>query len=145
MPLSFPARCGYLVHTKTTEQLMNNHDAYRWRRQLVWGLLLVGFGVAVLLDQMGIADIESLWHYWPLVLVVIGINRTIGYPSARDFVSGLWTACIGIWLFATFEGLFGLTFWNSWPIFIIISGATMALEPIVARRFRSKETHHEKQ
>jgi hypothetical protein len=123
---------------------MDNDDAYRWRRQLVWGLLLVTFGVVVLLDQMGIAETESLWHYWPLVLVVIGINRTIGYPSARDFVGGLWTACIGIWLFATLEGLFGLTFWNSWPIFIIISGVTMALEPIVARRFKSKEDSREK-
>jgi hypothetical protein len=125
---------------------MDDDDSYRWRRQLVWGLLLVGLGVAVFLDQMGIVETENLWHYWPLVLVVIGINRTIGYPSARDFVGGLWTALIGIWLFATLEGLFGLTFWNSWPIFIIISGVTIALEPIVARRFKSKPgERHEKQ
>jgi hypothetical protein len=114
---------------------MNRETAYRWRRQLMWGLLLIAFGTAVFLDQMDIVETESLWHYWPLVLVVIGINKTIGFPTARDFTSGLWTAFVGIWLFATLEGLFGLTFRNSWPLFIIISGVTMALEPIVARRF----------
>jgi hypothetical protein len=125
---------------------MDNDDSYRWRRQLVWGLLLVAIGVAIFLDQMGIVETENWWHYWPLVLVVIGINRTIGYPSARDFAGGLWTALVGIWLFATFEGMFGLTFWNGWPIFVIITGFTIAIEPIVARRFKSKpEPGHEEQ
>jgi hypothetical protein len=115
------------------------YDSYRWRRQLLWGLLLVGLGTIIFLDQMGIADMESLWHYWPLVLVVIGINRTIGYPSADDFARGLWLVLVGIWLFATLEGLFGLSFWNGWPIFIIICGLKVAIEPIVARRFKSRE------
>jgi hypothetical protein len=117
------------------------HDSYRWRRQLLWGLLLVGLGTVIFLDQLGIADTESLWHYWPLVLVVIGINRTIGIPSAHDFAGGLWTVLVGIWLFATLEGRFGLTFWNSWPIFIIICGIKLAIEPIAARRFKSKENN----
>ena len=50
-------------------------------------------------------------------MVVVGVNRMIGYPSARDFTGGLWTACIGAWLFAEFEATCsGLTFRNSWPV-----------------------------
>jgi hypothetical protein len=124
---------------------MNKQESYHWRRQLMWGLLLVAFGTAVFLDQMDIIETDDLWHYWPLVLIVIGINKTIGYPTARDFTTGLWIAFVGIWLFATLEGLFGLTFYNSWPLFIIISGVTMALEPVMARRFKSRaESDHEK-
>jgi hypothetical protein len=114
---------------------MRNEASYDLRRQVLWGLLLVGLGVAFLLDQMNIVEIESLWHYAPLLLVVIGINQTIGYPSGREFASGLWTAFIGLWLFAVLEGLFGLTFANSWPLFIIISGVTMAIRPIAERKF----------
>lgn len=114
---------------------MQNEASYHLRRQVLWGLLLVGLGVAFLLDQMNIVEIESLWHYAPLLLVVIGINQTIGYPSGREFAGGLWTAFIGLWLFAVFEGLFGLTFANSWPLFIIISGVTMAVRPIAERKF----------
>ena len=114
---------------------MQNEASYHLRRQVLWGLLLVGLGLAFLLDQMNIVEIESLWHYAPLLLVVIGINQTIGYPSGREFASGLWTAFIGLWLFAVVEGLFGLTFANSWPLFIIISGITMAVRPIAERKF----------
>jgi len=123
---------------------MTIHDSYHWRRQLVWGLLLVLSGAAILLDRAGMIDLDSVWHYWPLLLVVMGINRTIGYPSARDFIGGLWTAFIGIWLFANFEGLFGLTFANSWPVFVIISGLTIVLRPFAERRFKSsQEDSHE--
>jgi hypothetical protein len=123
---------------------MRNNDSYRWRRQVMWGLLLVAVGVGLFLDQMDMFDIERLWHYWPLLLVVFGINRMIGFPSARDFTSGLWTTFIGLWLFAVFEGDYGLTFYNSWPFFIIISGVTMVLEPIIARRLQSRESDNEK-
>jgi len=36
------------------------------------------------------------------------------------------------------EGLWGLTFRNSWPLFIIISGITMAIRPIAERRFNAR-------
>ena len=114
---------------------MQSEASYHLRRQVLWGLLLVGLGLAFLLDKMNIVEIQSLWHYAPLLLVVIGINQTIGYPSGREFANGLWTVFIGLWLFAVLEGLFGLTFRNSWPLFIIISGITMAVRPIAERKF----------
>jgi hypothetical protein len=120
---------------------MTIHDSYHWRRQLVWGLLLIISGVAILLDRADLIDLGSVWHYWPLLLVVAGVNRSIGYPSARDFIGGLWTAFIGIWLFANFEGLFGLTFANSWPLFVIVSGATVVLRPFAERRFNTNQEH----
>jgi hypothetical protein len=122
---------------------MDSEASYHLRRQVLWGLLLVGLGVAFLLDQMNIVDITDFWRYAPLLLVVAGINQTIGYPSAGEFSKGLWNVLIGLWLFAVLQGLFGLTFANSWPLFIIISGITMAIRPIAARRFnRNQENHH---
>lgn len=123
---------------------MNFENSYHWRRELVRGLLLVAVGLAFFLDRMDIVELDAWWHYAPLLLVVIGINRTIGYPTARDFISGLWSAFIGIWLFACFEGLFGLTFANSWPVFVIVSGLTIVLRPFAERRFKTnQESGHE--
>lgn len=111
----------------------------------MWGLLLVGLGTALLLDQLDWFDIDELWHYWPLVLVVIGVNKMIGYPTARDFTSGLLTMFIGLWLFAIFEGMFGLTFLNSWPFVIIAWGVGLILEPFIRERFASNsESRNEK-
>jgi hypothetical protein len=109
--------------------------SYEWRRQLVWGLVVVGVGVALLLDSMQMIHVESMWHYAPLLLVIVGMNKMVGYPTARHFTSGLWEMILGLWLFAVFERMYGLTFGNSWPILVIAFGAKMALEPWIRARF----------
>ena len=106
----------------------------------MWGLVLVCIGLAILLDQMDMFEIRELWHYSPLLLVVVGINKMIGYPTARHFTSGLWLMFMGVWLFfAVFDHVFGLTFWNSWPFVIIASGVSMILRPFIQQRFAPNE------
>ena len=111
----------------------------------MWGLLLVLFGLGVFLDQMDLIEFRGMWHYWPLVMVVIGVNKMIGYPTAKHFTSGLWTVFMGLWIFAVFEHMFGLTWQNSWPFVIIASGVSMILQPIIKKRFApNEEPGHEK-
>ena len=111
----------------------------------MWGLVLVCFGVVIFLDQMDLVEMRELWHYSPLLLIVFGVNKMIGYPTAKHFTSGLWLLFMGVWLFAVFEHLFGLTFRNSWPFVIIASGISMMLEPFIQKRFaQNEEPHHEK-
>ena len=122
---------------------MGTEHSYTTRKQIMWGLVLIALGVIFLLDRMDILEAETRWHYWPLLLVVAGINQTIGYPSARQFRNGLWTIFTGLWLFAVFENLFGLTFRNSWPLFLLMAGLQLVLAPLIARRFpQSKEKDH---
>ena len=118
---------------------MNTDNSYEWRRQLLWGLVLIAVGVTFLLDQMEIIEVQQLWHYWPLLMVILGINKMIGYPTAKHFTDGLWTMLIGLWLFAVLENEFGLTFRNSWPLPIIVCGITMVLEPLIRKRFAPNE------
>ena len=117
---------------------MHTEESYRWRKQAVWGLLLIAVGTVVLLDRLHYLDAGAYWRYAPLLLVVVGINQTIGYPSPREFGNGLWTVFIGLWLFACLEHAFGLTFRNSWPLFILAWGVKLVCEPLVARRFASQ-------
>lgn len=120
-------------------------SSYAWRKQLMWGVVLVIIGVTFALDQMDLIDIHGLWHYWPLLIVVLGINKMIGYPTAKHFTSGLWSVFLGLWLFAVFEHMFGLTFGNSWPFLVIACGVSMILEPIIEKRFPSyEESRNEK-
>lgn len=114
---------------------MHSNASYEWRRQLVWGLVIVGVGVALFLDSMQMVEVESLWHYAPLLLVVVGMNKMVGYPTARHFTNGLWEMIVGLWLFAVFEQMYGLTFANSWPILVIAFGLKLALEPWIRARF----------
>jgi len=129
---------------------MNSEDAYRWRKQVLWGLALIVLGTVVLLDRLGHLDAQDYWHYAPLLLVIVGVSQTIGYPSPREFASGLWTVFTGLWLFAVLENAFGLTFRNSWPLFILMWGVKLVLDPFIARRYDSNrrlarmENQHEK-
>lgn len=118
---------------------MSTDKSYEWRKQLMWGLALIALGVTIFLDQMDLVDIHSLWHYWPLLLVIAGINKMIGYPTAKDFTSGLWSVLIGLWIFAVFEDMYGLTWRNSWPFVIIVTGITIILEPLIKKRFAPNE------
>ena len=122
---------------------MGTENSYTTRKQMMWGLVLIAVGVIFLLDRMYIVEADTLWHYWPLLLVVAGINQTIGYPSVRQFRNGLWTIFMGLWLFAVFEGMFGLTFRNSWPLVLLMAGTQLVLAPVIARRFpQPKEKDH---
>lgn len=118
---------------------MNTDNSYEWRKQLLWGVVVIVVGSIILLDQMDMVDAHGLWHYWPLLLVVSGINQMIGYPTAKHFTNGLWTMFMGLWLFAVFEHEFGLTWSNSWPLPIIACGVTMVLEPLIKKRFAANQ------
>ena len=82
---------------------MNTESSYEWRKQLMWGLVLVCVGVTIFLAKMDYIEVD------------------------------------GLWLFAVFENLFGLTLRNSWPFVIIASGISMIIEPAVKRRFAPNE------
>ena len=127
-------------------------NACSGRKQAVWGLMMIAFGVFVLLDRMDIVDAGAYWnywHYWPLALVVVGITQVIGYPSPREFGNGVWTIFIGLWLFACLEHVYGLSFRNSWPLFILAWGVKLVFQPFIDRRLAANamlkhtETKHD--
>ena len=124
---------------------MKPETSYEWRRQLMWGVTLICFGVGFFLDQINLVEFRGMWHYAALLWVVFGINKMIGYPTAKHFTSGLWNVFMGLWIFAVFEHMYGLTWSNSWPFVIIASGVTMILEPVIRKRFApNEEFGHEK-
>jgi hypothetical protein len=124
---------------------VNKPSSYHARKQVMWGLLLIGFGAAIILDRMDMFEFDQVWHYLPLVLTVMGINKMIGYPTARDFCKGFWQASLGVWLFVCLENLYGMTFGNSWPILIVIYGVELILEPLLTKHIATDmESNNEK-
>ena len=119
---------------------MDTDEGYKWRRQLVWGVVIIVIGMTLVLNRMDYLELGALWHYWPLLVMVDGMNRMIGYPTARHFTDGLVVMLAGLWMFAVVEGLFGLTWSNSWPLMVIAFGLKLVIEPLIRARFESR--HH---
>lgn len=122
---------------------MSGNDGDGTRKQMLWGLVLIALGILFLLDRMAVVEVYSLWHYWPLLLAVSGVIQLISYTNLRECRHGVWSVFIGLWLFACFEHVFGLSFRNSWPLFLLMWGLEMVLSPLIARRIGvSKENDH---
>lgn len=53
--------------------------------RLVIGVALIAAGVLFTLDNFGVVEIGRLWHYWPLVLVLVGVTKLL----SRSFLAAV--------------------------------------------------------
>jgi hypothetical protein len=102
------------------------------RRHLLWGVALVALGTIFLMDRLAWLDLTQYlgpqtrwWHFLPLLLALGGAIRLLSAHTARQVVKGLGRMAVGVWLFASLEQLWGLTFANSWPVLLVAAGAQM--------------------
>jgi hypothetical protein len=49
---------------------------------LVWGIILIAFGVLFLLDQFNVDVWDAVWRFWPVVLIVWGADKL--YRGIKD-------------------------------------------------------------
>ncbi|NTV31517.1 lipoprotein LpqH [candidate division WWE3 bacterium] len=90
-------------------------------RQSLPGLLLVGFGLLFLAEQLGLIasfDLgEIIGTYWPIILIYFGI-RSLQQGRTN---SGLILSTIGLFFLAS--TLFNVNVWNLfWPLLLIGAG-----------------------
>jgi hypothetical protein len=112
---------------------------------MFWGVLLIVGGTALLLQQLGIADLSWIIRtFWPLFIVAAGISKLM---HRRSIWSGLWMIALGAWLQAVTLHLYGFTYRSSWPLLLVILGAGMIGRTIIdSFRRRSAiegDTNHE--
>lgn len=91
--------------------------------QVILGLLIVAFGVALTADNLGYAEVGNLLGYWPLLIVAFGLARLLRSDTTSSRASGAVMVLIGAWLSA--DQIFGvpLEFEEWWPVFLIVIGA----------------------
>lgn len=128
---------------------MTNDLTIRERRpqigRLLWGLVLIAIGGALLLDRFALADTEDWWRYWPLIVIALGVAKLIDARSLRGRGSGLWLIGLGGWMLVSSLGLFGFGWHNSWPLLLILVGLSVILRAVVEGgrpRPTDEEPHH---
>lgn len=102
-------------------------------RQATTGLLMMAAGVVLLLDQQGIIEIGSIGHWWPLVLVVLGLWKITAPDGERDAAGGAMFMAFGGWLLACNQHWLGLTYANSWPLVFVAMGVKMIVKALTPR------------
>lgn len=114
---------------------------------IVGGLILLGLGVALLLDRSGMVHVDAGHLLAPLILIVMGAAMTFEHSSLACTVperdgngdtrlryrrrrmpgGGLWLIGIGVWMFVSQNHIWGLGFDTSWPLFLVFMGLMMVV------------------
>jgi hypothetical protein len=104
--------------------------------RILAGIAVILAGLATLFDRIGLRDLHLSSHYWPLILVTLGVlrlsDRSRPDGSRRSARSGAWLVFVGLWGLISEFRLFGFDYGNSWPLLIIGAGVL-----IVWRAFES--------
>lgn len=94
----------------------------------ILGLLLVGGGLLFLLRNLGIFYFDSIWQFWPVILIALGLSKLAGSRHSGEVVSGvILTAVGGLFLARTLGFIYGDVWRNAWPVFLIALGVWLLL------------------
>ncbi len=108
----------------------------RANREWVLGGIFVVAGVIMLLNNFGITDIGLgyiISEFWPLVLILWGLQVLIRRKGTGELISGLILLTLGVLIIGKKQGLFDIDFsmfWKSlWPVLIILVGLSFLRGP----------------
>jgi len=123
---------------------MDYVDSPRFRGSLIAGTILLVVGMLFLLHNFDFIYLGPISHYWPLIIIAIGVTKFLTAEHAAERRRGGWWMMIGLWLLISTLHLFGFSFHNSWPILLIVVGINSiwrSLDPESTRR-HSKGYHY---
>lgn len=92
------------------------------------GLLIIALGVAFTLHNLGLADLDRVFAYWPVLLIVVGIAKFLGY----DWLGGMtWSLAGGVLLLPAL--IDRIEYEDLWPLLLILIGLRLAGRALPAR------------
>ena len=119
----------------------NDHDEHHSYAHVGVGLFLLAAGIALMLDKFEILNAGPVWHYWPIILIAIGLGRLLDARFSGEFRKAFWMLFIGCWLLVSELHLFGLDYHNSWPILLIGVGLGMLWKSIYPSHYTLVKDH----
>lgn len=102
--------------------------------RLVFGLLLIFLGVVFTLDQLDWVDADAVLRFWPLFLVGVGASKLLWPASGGSRVAGLLLIAVGTWLLLEIFDVVYFSFWDYWPLILVVIGARIAWRGLVGER-----------
>jgi len=101
---------------------------------LVFGALLIGIGTILLLDRFEILEARDIFHYWPAILVVIGVLNLLKRDCVGSRVGGAIMTVVGGVLLLDRLDLWHVRFRDVWPLILIAIGLLLLWRAIEGPR-----------
>lgn len=95
--------------------------------RLVFGLLILALGVQLTLENLGITQSEAVMAWWPVLLIVYGAAKIMGWTARRStFVGALWLFAGG-WMLLHNLGYLRPGIGAVWPLLLVALGVRILL------------------
>jgi len=101
------------------------------------GLFLLVVGSLMLADNLHLVEVGSVWRFWPIMFIAVGIGKLFDERSAESRRDGLFWFFLGSWFLVCEFELFGLSYGTSWPLLLIGWGIAMVLRSLNIPRDKS--------
>ena len=123
--------------------MMKCDNDFHWRKQLVWGILFIAVGTMLLLDRAGLMqfdlDLAQIWHYWPWLLVALGLTQIVPPTTPRNLLNGLWHIFFAGWWYVSFERIWGWGSGDTWPALVVAMGVGILLRPMLNNYYANRK------
>jgi predicted membrane protein len=88
-------------------------------------VILIGVGVLLLMDNLGIRLVSNIWHFWPLILIIIGLSKLKTQHPAEKSSAYTLLFLGGIFLLVQLGVLKWRLIWQFWPVVLILFGLSL--------------------
>ncbi len=105
--------------------------------QVVLGLLVIGFGLLFLLDNLDVIEMNRAIGFWPMVFIIAGTVKLSEHGSRSNQAFGVFLVGLGVLLILDRLGVIDFDLGTLWPLLLIGLGALIVYK---SRRARSCAT-----
>ncbi len=111
------------------------HRRHGFRRPgVVFAFLMIGAGVLLFLDNIGLFHFHDIWQYWPVALIAIGVAKLFETRGAGGLVLAGLLMVVGTAFLLDNFGIWHAS-WNIiWPLGLIAFGVLMLVNALERKR-----------
>ena len=90
--------------------------------RIIIGALLLIFGALALLDNLNIFHAREIFHFWPMVFILVGALKISKSDTTVGYVIGCGFIGLGALLILHHMGIIYFRMRDWWPVFLIFAG-----------------------
>ena len=95
--------------------------------RLLIGILIIGIGALLLLGNLQILEIGNVWRFWPVLLLVAGVNMMFRSRFGPGLEGGVVLTVLGGAFLLRTLGYLDWRFRHLWPLLLILLGLAVVV------------------
>jgi len=102
-------------------------------RRAVWGVVLILSGIVLMMARFGrLPFLPEGYVWWGGAVTAIGLVSIVTARKAETVGTGVTLSLLGLWFVLVTNGMFRLSWYNSWPLALVAAGAGTVAHAIAA-------------